>query len=184
MTVVYALYSTPLGIMIMAACAHTDVPRLGFLAFGDTKHQATDILKAAFPKTVLEHALTWSPGCRDAFSQWHAALQSYLTMKAADPSSFLAGFSLDLQGTDFQKSVWRYLQTIPVGQTCSYTDVARAIGRPSAVRAAGSACGKNRISLVVPCHRVIRSDGSLGGFRWGLTRKRQLLDIEAHQVSP
>lgn len=85
---------------------------------------------------------------------------------------------LDTCGTPFQKDVWSYLQTIPCGETRSYGDIAKAIGRRNAVRAVASACAKNSIALLIPCHRVIRSDGSLGGYRWGIDRKRVLLAAE------
>ncbi|MEE9495209.1 MAG: methylated-DNA--[protein]-cysteine S-methyltransferase [Desulfobacterales bacterium] len=83
-----------------------------------------------------------------------------------------------LEGTDFQKAVWRQLQKIPFGQTASYGDVARAIGSPQAFRAVGNANNKNRIPLIIPCHRVIGSDGKLVGFGSGIWRKEWLLDHE------
>lgn len=85
---------------------------------------------------------------------------------------------LDVRGTAFQASVWAALRAIPAGQTRSYTEVAASIERPSAVRAVASACAANPAALVTPCHRVIRGDGGLGGFRWGLEVKRALLDAE------
>lgn len=85
---------------------------------------------------------------------------------------------LDVQGTAFQWQVWRALQRIPRGQTRSYSDVAREIGRPNANRAVARACASNRAALVIPCHRVVREDGSLGGYRWGLERKAKLLEAE------
>ncbi|OGA05956.1 MAG: hypothetical protein A3D95_10290 [Betaproteobacteria bacterium RIFCSPHIGHO2_12_FULL_69_13] len=101
--------------------------------------------------------------------------------------SFLAGDSqlgkvpIDIRGTVFQRRVWKQLLDIPRGETRSYGDIARAIGNPKAVRAVGSACGANPVALVVPCHRALRSDGSLGGYAWGLARKRKLLEIEKHE---
>lgn len=86
--------------------------------------------------------------------------------------------ALDLVGTDFQRAVWRELQAIPSGQTRTYAQIAAAVGRPSAVRAAGSANGANPVAVLVPCHRVIRSDGSLGGYAWGDGIKRALLERE------
>jgi O-6-methylguanine DNA methyltransferase len=83
-----------------------------------------------------------------------------------------------LQGTDFQVNVWLAMMKIPFGKTKSYKEVARAIGSPNAVRAVGSACGKNPIGMLIPCHRVLASDGSLGGFGWGLKRKQEMLDWE------
>ena len=92
----------------------------------------------------------------------------------------------DVVGTSFQWRVWRELQKIPAGETRSYSEVARAIGKPKAVRAVAQACGANRLGVVVPCHRVVRNDGSLGGYRWGLAVKARLLDAEGAgvQVSP
>jgi AraC family transcriptional regulator, regulatory protein of adaptative response / methylated-DNA-[protein]-cysteine methyltransferase len=86
--------------------------------------------------------------------------------------------SLDIQGTEFQKAVWAALRSIPAGETRSYAELATLAGRPSAVRAAGSACARNAFAVLVPCHRVVRSDGDLGGYAWGLDRKRRLLERE------
>jgi AraC family transcriptional regulator of adaptative response/methylated-DNA-[protein]-cysteine methyltransferase len=85
---------------------------------------------------------------------------------------------LDIRATAFQGRVWDALRTIPYGDTRSYSDVARAIGQPAAVRAVARACAANPVSLVIPCHRVIRNDGDLGGYRWGADRKRALLERE------
>lgn len=82
---------------------------------------------------------------------------------------------LDLQGTEFQKEVWSAISRIPVGATATYQELAIAIGRKSSVRAVASACGANPVAIVVPCHRVLRSDGGLGGYRWGVQRKEELL---------
>ncbi|MGD9647036.1 MAG: bifunctional DNA-binding transcriptional regulator/O6-methylguanine-DNA methyltransferase Ada [Pirellulales bacterium] len=91
-----------------------------------------------------------------------------------------AAFSLplDIQGTAFQQQVWQLLQKIPSGQTITYTDLARRLGRPAAVRAVASACAANRLAVAIPCHRVVRGNGALAGYRWGIERKRQLLDRE------
>jgi AraC family transcriptional regulator of adaptative response/methylated-DNA-[protein]-cysteine methyltransferase len=91
---------------------------------------------------------------------------------------------LDIQGTAFQARVWRALQKIPLGKTASYTEIAAALGQPRAVRAVAQACAANKLALLVPCHRVIRSDGDLGGYRWGLERKRALLARERAAVAP
>ena len=85
---------------------------------------------------------------------------------------------LDPIGTEFQMRVWNALRRIPRGETRSYADIARAIGSPDAVRAVGAACGANPIALFIPCHRVVRSNGALGGYRWGLDLKRALLKRE------
>ncbi|HEX9183933.1 MAG TPA: methylated-DNA--[protein]-cysteine S-methyltransferase [Burkholderiales bacterium] len=90
----------------------------------------------------------------------------------------LAKIPLDVRGTVFQRKVWEQLRRIPAGETRSYGQIARAIGAPRAVRAVGSACGANPVALVIPCHRALRADGSLGGYAWGLARKRKLLRLE------
>jgi len=89
---------------------------------------------------------------------------------------------LDLQGTDFQRAVWDALRAIPAGSTATYAQIAGRIGRPAAVRAVGQACGANHVAVLVPCHRVLRRDGSLSGYRWGTERKRVLLERE-HAVA-
>lgn len=104
---------------------------------------------------------------------WVAALRGYLAAPDALPD-----LPLDLRGTVFQLKVWRYLQSIPTGATRSYAEVARAIGHPAATRAVGTACGNNRVAVLVPCHRVLRGDGGLGGYRWGTDTKRALLRAE------
>jgi AraC family transcriptional regulator, regulatory protein of adaptative response / methylated-DNA-[protein]-cysteine methyltransferase len=90
----------------------------------------------------------------------------------------LARVPLDIRGTVFQRRVWEELRRIPRGQTRTYRDIARAVGAPAAVRAVGSACGANPVALVVPCHRAVRTDGGLGGYAWGLGRKKKLLALE------
>ena len=90
-----------------------------------------------------------------------------------------AELPLDLQGTAFQVRIWRQLLKIPRGEVRSYSQLAAELGAPRATRAVASACARNRIAVLVPCHRVLRADGSLGGYRWGLERKRTLLNAEA-----
>ncbi|MHC8394686.1 methylated-DNA--[protein]-cysteine S-methyltransferase [Pseudomonas sp. LB3P93] len=97
-----------------------------------------------------------------------------------DPHTAL-DLPLDLTGSVFQRRVWEVLRQIPVGETASYRDIAQRLGQPSAFRAVANACGANPVAVIVPCHRVLRQDGSLGGYRWGLERKRQLLDREAQR---
>jgi AraC family transcriptional regulator of adaptative response/methylated-DNA-[protein]-cysteine methyltransferase len=91
---------------------------------------------------------------------------------------------LDVRATAFQWRVWRQLRTIPYGQTRSYSQVAEAIGSPTAVRAVARACATNPVALLIPCHRVIRTDGSMGGYRWGIKRKEQLLAHEKAGTRP
>ncbi len=111
-------------------------------------------------------------------------VQAPLPELKAKVLAFIAGetglerLPLDIRGTVFQRRVWRALKRIPRGQTRSYRQIARAIGAPRAVRAVGSACGANPVALAVPCHRVLRSDGGLGGYAWGLSVKKLLLEAE------
>jgi len=95
-----------------------------------------------------------------------------------DAVQFAEALPLDLIGTAFQQRVWQALRKVPRGQTVTYAQIAADVGAPLAVRAVGTACGKNPVAGVVPCHRVVRGDGQLGGYRWGVARKRQLLDRE------
>ena len=87
---------------------------------------------------------------------------------------------LDIRGTVFQQRVWKALQQIPPGTTATYTEIATKIGMPKAVRAVAQACGANALAVAIPCHRVIKNDGSLSGYRWGVDRKRALLERESH----
>ena len=162
----YACRNTELGALMMAA---TD-KGVCFVMFGDNENQLLGHLQAEFPKADF----TQSPdNGGEPLDLWMMALENHLKQGAPRPD-----IPLDLRGTAFQIKVWRFLLSIPKGDVLSYSEVAAAIGQPRAVRAAASACGKNRIAVLVPCHRVLRSDGGLGGYRWGLGRKRALLDTE------
>ena len=88
---------------------------------------------------------------------------------------------LDIRGTAFQQRVWKALQQIPAGSTASYTEIAESIGMPKSVRAVAGACGANTLAVAIPCHRVIRNDGGLSGYRWGVERKRALLERERQE---
>ncbi|HKV14708.1 MAG TPA: methylated-DNA--[protein]-cysteine S-methyltransferase, partial [Reyranella sp.] len=90
---------------------------------------------------------------------------------------------LDVKATAFQWQVWRALQRIPEGATRSYQEIARELGHPSAARAVARACASNRIAVLIPCHRVVKKDGALSGYRWGAKRKRALLDRERRAIS-
>ena len=104
---------------------------------------------------------------------WARALEQHL-----EGARLQVDLPLDIRATAFQMRVWRYLQSIPYGETRSYRSVAEGIGRPAAARAVAAACARNPLALVIPCHRVIRGTGELAGYRWGLTRKRALLELE------
>ena len=122
-------------------------------AIGD--HRPEHLVLAPEPKAVADHQVSLRP---------------------------TAGFDhipIDVKGTAFQEAVWRELRKIPAGETRSYADIAAAVGKPKAVRAAGSANGANNVAVLIPCHRVVRSDGSLGGYAYGLPIKRELLKRES-----
>lgn len=162
----YALTETPLGLVMIGA---TD-RGLCFLEFGETREELLESLEQEYPAaTRVAMAKPYS----QEFESWVLALAGYLEGERAPGKMPLA-----LHGTAFQLKVWRYLQTIPAGSVQSYSEVAVGIGQSKAVRAVASACAANHIAVVIPCHRVIRGDGGLGGYRWGLERKRALLDAE------
>ncbi len=111
-------------------------------------------------------------------SEVDSMVQAKDVVKLAENPMQTFSASLDIQGTAFQKSVWNALRNIPAGTTASYLDIAKKIGKPKAVRAVAQACGANHISIAIPCHRVVRSDGALSGYRWGVERKKELLERE------
>jgi AraC family transcriptional regulator, regulatory protein of adaptative response / methylated-DNA-[protein]-cysteine methyltransferase len=104
---------------------------------------------------------------------WMSALLKHMQGKNLD-----AALPLDIRATAFQRQVWTYLQSIPFGETKSYSEVAKAIGQPRACRAVARACASNPVAVEIPCHRVVREDGTMGGYRWGLGRKKALLQME------
>lgn len=126
------------------------------------------LLTDEFPQALTER----TDG--EPFSTWTLQVASYLEGKR--PSLDLP---LDIQATAFQRLVWEYLQTIPRGETRSYSQVAKGIGRPKAARAVASACASNRIAIAIPCHRVVRETGEPGGYRWGAERKQKILEGES-----
>jgi AraC family transcriptional regulator of adaptative response/methylated-DNA-[protein]-cysteine methyltransferase len=162
----HASAKTPLGLLMIGA---TD-RGICFIQFGDSESALERQLVAEYPEA------THAPMPNDqaeTFAAWMRALGAYL-----EGGKSQLDLPLDVRGTAFQMRVWRYLQTIPYGEVESYTEVARGIGQPTAVRAVAQACARNPIGLAIPCHRVIRGNGELGGYRWGLDRKRALIDRE------
>ncbi len=144
-----------------------------FIAMGDSKPSLIQEFRAEFPSATIAE----SAGGEE-MEAWCSALLDFLKGK----SDALKALPLDISGTVFQQQVWRFLQQIPAGEARSYTEVAAGIGMPKAVRAVAGACAANRVALAIPCHRVIRGDGSVSGFRWGAERKRQLLEMERANV--
>lgn len=151
---------TPLGLVLVATTSH------GVCAvyLGETEEALRTALDAEFPRATISSGVH-----REA---WVAAAVAVASGQAFED------VPLDLQGTAFQQRVWQALRAIPRGETRTYTQLAAMIGQPSAVRAAARACATNKVSLLVPCHRVVGSDASLTGYRWGVARKQRLIDLE------
>jgi len=165
-TIAYACRRTSLGLLLMAG---TD-RGVCFAQFGTDEAALRAQLSAEFPNaTLVESRMS---GSRE-LDAWITAFEAHLAGDGPRPD-----LPLDLRGTAFQIRVWRFLLSIPAGEVVSYAEVAAAIDAPTSVRAAAAAIARNRIAVLVPCHRVLRSDGGLGGFRWGLERKRALIDLE------
>lgn len=133
---------------------------------GDSPETLAAQLLAHFPQAAIKEA-------KPEFAEWVATVVACIET----PQRGL-NLPLDLQGTAFQQRVWQALREIPVGMTVSYAELAQRIGHPQAVRAVAGACAANRIAVVVPCHRVLRRDGKLSDYRWGVERKRALLERE------
>jgi AraC family transcriptional regulator of adaptative response/methylated-DNA-[protein]-cysteine methyltransferase len=136
---------------------------------GDDPNALVRDLQDRFPKARLV-------GGNEAFETTVAKVIGFIEM----PKTGL-DLPLDVRGTAFQQKVWQALRDIPVGSTVSYRDIAARIGAPKAVRAIAQACGANALAVAIPCHRVVRNDGGLSGYRWGVQRKRALLKREAAQ---
>jgi len=163
----YATAKTPLGRLMIAA---TD-RGICFIQFAETDGEMLEQLQKEFPRATLS---LMNNEYKKEFDGWIAQLNDYLRGDAAR-----LDLPLDIRGTAFQIKVWKYLQRIPRGKTESYAEVAAGIKQPSAARAVARACATNRIAIAIPCHRVIRGDGGLSGYRWGVDKKRGLLEMEA-----
>lgn len=124
-------------------------------------------------KSLLAEEFSAADLAEESMPELEAKVQAFVAGEGS-----LARIPLDIRGTVFQRRVWEALRRIPRGETRTYSDIAREIGAPAAVRAVGSACGANPVALVVPCHRALRRDGGLGGYAWGLGVKKRLLEIE------
>jgi AraC family transcriptional regulator of adaptative response/methylated-DNA-[protein]-cysteine methyltransferase len=138
------------------------------ILFADDETDLLGDLQGRFSKATLEPA---EPG--SDFEKWLVKVLAFI-----EKPELGHALPLDIKGTAFQEQVWRALQKIPPGETASYSDVATAIGKPKAVRAVAGACAANPIALAIPCHRVLKNDGSLSGYRWGVDRKAKLLAAE------
>jgi AraC family transcriptional regulator, regulatory protein of adaptative response / methylated-DNA-[protein]-cysteine methyltransferase len=160
----YTIADAPLG-RVLVACTDRGVCAV---ELGRTDADVEHALRADFPNATIERG-------DDEHRTW---VQAVLARVRA-PRRAAHRIPLDLSGTDFQLTVWAALQEIPAGERRSYREIAASIGRPTASRAVARACATNRVAVVVPCHRVVRGDGTLSGYKWGVDRKRRLLDEEA-----
>lgn len=158
----YGIQKSSLGHVLIA----TGARGVRSILLGDSVAALERDLRERFPDAVLER--------NDAAL---AAQQARVTAFLESPARGL-DLELDVAGTGFQRKVWRALRAIPPGTTQSYAEVARRIGAPTSFRAVAQACGANPVALAIPCHRVVRNDGGLSGYRWGVARKRELLDLE------
>jgi AraC family transcriptional regulator, regulatory protein of adaptative response / methylated-DNA-[protein]-cysteine methyltransferase len=159
----YSFTESPIGRMLIAA---TD-KGICSIQFADSEEELEQGLKQEFPFALRR---------RDDDGMANLAGQVARRISGAESSTSLP---LDIQATAFQRRVWSHLQSIAFGKTQSYSQVAKAIRRPSAVRAVARACATNPVAIAIPCHRVLRSNGDLGGYRWGIGRKKALLEMEA-----
>lgn len=166
--IAYTTARTPFGWIVVGAT----VRGLCWLALASTSAEAEATLRAEFPAATLRRDSSLRPWIEKAVASVCAGAS--LLQKAA--ATQLP--ELDLRGTVFQLRVWNALRRIPRGQTLTYSQLARELGDPNATRAVARACATNRVSILVPCHRVVGADGSLTGYRWGVDRKRKLLDAE------
>jgi AraC family transcriptional regulator of adaptative response/methylated-DNA-[protein]-cysteine methyltransferase len=162
MKIGYTVAKSPLGKVLVAATERG----VSAVYLGDAENAMIAELREEYPRAEIVPA-------PDAYQKWVREIVQRTEGK--EPRMELP---LDLQATAFQRRVWQELQRIPRGRTRTYSQVARSLGQPKAVRAVARACATNPVSIVVPCHRVIREDGALAGYRWGLSRKEQLLTKE------
>ncbi len=162
-TIRFAVGESSLGAILVASSD------LGIcsISLGDDPAALVSQLQDRFPKATLI-------GGDKPFEQLVAKVVAFVQ----DPSAGRLQLPLHVQGTAFQQRVWKALSEIPSGKTATYSDIAKQLGQPHATRAVASACAANNLAVAIPCHRVVRTDGSLSGYRWGVERKAQLLHVE------
>lgn len=162
-TLQFAVGQCTLGAILVAESEHG----VCAIALGDDPQTLVRDLQDKFPQAQLI-------GDDPAFAQRVAQVVGFIEHPALG-----LHLPLDIRGTAFQQRVWQALREIPPGSTASYAEIAQRLGQPSAVRAVAGACAANTLAVAIPCHRVVRSDGALSGYRWGVERKRALLEREA-----
>ena len=162
----YTCVASPLGRMLIAATAKG----VCAIQFADSDEELEQGLKHEFPFAVRRRD-------DEGLAPWKGRLLHHLRGHKLN-----SALPLDIQATAFQRKVWTHLQAIPFGATQSYSEVAKEIGEPAAVRAVARACATNPVAVAIPCHRVVRQDGDMGGYRWGIERKKALLKMEGATV--
>jgi AraC family transcriptional regulator, regulatory protein of adaptative response / methylated-DNA-[protein]-cysteine methyltransferase len=177
----YTCADSPLGRMLIAATERG----ICSIQFARTDGELMEGLKREFPFASRKRD-------EGGLQSWVSALLRHMqgkdldsfssSSRSASSSSSSSSLPLDIRATAFQRRVWAYLQSIPFGATRSYSQVAKGIGRPRAVRAVARACATNPVAVAIPCHRIVRQDGSMGGYRWGIERKKALLEMEQKTV--
>ncbi len=168
MDIVFAVGHCSLGEILVAQSQRG----ICAILLGDDAQRLVEQLQDSFPNAELA-------GDDAQFARRMALVVGFVE----DPALGL-DLPLDIRGTAFQQRVWQALRSIPPGEAVSYTEIARRIGSPAAVRAVAGACAANILAVAIPCHRVIRRDGGLSGYRWGIERKRRLLCVEAKALTP
>jgi AraC family transcriptional regulator of adaptative response/methylated-DNA-[protein]-cysteine methyltransferase len=163
MRIAYTIVNSPLGHLLVGATERG----ISALYLGETESHLEAALKKEYPHAEVLRD-------RNGLEGWVGKILAHL--RGREPQLDLP---TDVQATAFQRRVWEELRRIPYGTTRTYSEVARAIGRPKAIRAVARACATNPVSVVVPCHRVVREDGNLAGYRWGLNRKQALIEHES-----
>lgn len=163
MQISYTIANTSLGKVLVASTERG----VSAVYLGENERHLAEELRKEYPKAEIVRTA-------DSHENWMKEI-----VRRVEGSAPSVELPLDVQATAFQRRVWQELQRIPRGATRTYTQVAKSLGKPRSVRAVARACATNPVSIVVPCHRVIRSDGALAGYRWGLSRKEKLLQREA-----
>jgi AraC family transcriptional regulator of adaptative response/methylated-DNA-[protein]-cysteine methyltransferase len=164
--IAYTVVDSPLGLVLVAAtergvCA---------ISLGDDEAQLEDALRREYPASEIRREDT-------ALHEWVQPIVQHLSGQLPH-----VDIPLDIRATAFERLVWEELRRIPYGASRSYSQIARAIGQPGASRAVARACSQNPVAVLVPCHRVVRQDGSMGGYKWGVARKEHLLAQEKDEI--
>lgn len=167
MRIFYVNSETPIGMIMLAATERG----VCFIQFADSSEQ---LLENVFKEYKDAEILPADGSNKEKLAEWVQKIERYLNGKQDFPE-----LPLDIKGSGFRLKVWKYLRSISKGKLLSYKEIAKNIGMPKAIRAVANACANNNIALAIPCHRVVRSDGNISGYRWGIERKKALIELES-----